>query len=126
MADEVVPAPLSQAWRTRLAGRLAQAPPVEGRRVALGQVVTGMPGGDVAWTVVAGGGEPARLIEGVGDADVCLVGDEDTARRLLAGTPAATLLAEGRLKVRGNAGALVEAQGALASLGAALSGDAGS
>lgn len=109
----------SPAFREALARRLAALPPAGGRRIALGQVVTGA-GAPRAWTVVAGGDEPTVVLEGTGAAEVCLVTDEAAARRLLEGAPPAELLAAGQLKVRGDATALVEAQEALASLGAAL------
>ena len=117
---QAAPEPLSATWRAALARRLAAAPPAGGRRLALGQVVTGEAGGEVAWTVHAGGGEPAELVDGDDAAEVCLVGDAEAAAALLAGTPAATLLAEGRIKVRGDASALVETREALASLAQAL------
>ena len=87
--------------------------------MALGQVVT-TPEGERSWTVVAGGGAPAEVREGVGDAEVCLVADLEAATRLVRGAPAGELLAEGRFKVRGDANALVDGHEALASLGAAL------
>jgi hypothetical protein len=87
--------------------------------VALGQVVT-TPEGERSWTVVAGGGAPAEVREGVGDAEVFLVANLDAAARLVRGAPAGELLAEGRIKVRGDANALVEGYEALTSLGTAL------
>lgn len=109
------------AWREGLAARLAALPPAGGRRVALGQIVTA-PDGERAWTVLAGGNEPAEVHEGVGSAEVCLVTDLETAARLAAGASAAALLGEGLVKVRGDAAALAEGHEALASLGAALQG----
>jgi len=54
---------------------------------------------------------------------VTLVTDYETARSIAAGTstPAAAL-GDGRLKVRGDTNALLEAQGALAALAPALEG----
>jgi hypothetical protein len=113
-------APLgSPAFLDDLAQRLARLAPASGRRVGLGQVVTG-PEGEHSWTIFVGGGEPAKLVEGISSADVCLVADEETAWRLLEGAPPSDLLAEGRVKVRGNATALVEGQEALTAVASAL------
>jgi len=107
--------PLSASWLDELAQRLAEAPPVDGARLALGQVITG-PTEQLAWTVSVGGGEPAQVVAGVGDAQVCLVSAPETARRLWEGVPPGQLLEEGRLKLRGDVSALVGAQDTLAHL----------
>lgn len=112
------------AWRDRLAARLGALPPAGGRRLALGQVVRA-PDGERSWTVVAGGGAPAAVHDGVTHAEVCLVASLDAAELLASGTSAADLLADGRLKVRGDGDALVEGHEALAHLAAALRGDDG-
>lgn len=116
---------LSDEWLAELAEQLRSVPELEQAPVLrLGQVVTGFPpleGEDLAYTIRLGGGEPAAVIPGgVEDAEVVLVEDYETARAIASGTPAAALLSEGRIKVRGDANALIGAQEQLGALGDAL------
>ncbi len=119
---------LSDEWLAALAEALRRAPDLEeAPRLALGQVVTDVPAlegeGDVRYTLRVGGGVPASVEPGsVEGADVVLVEDYATARELATGTPAAVLLGEGRVKVRGDVAALIAAQEALAGLATALAG----
>ncbi|MDA8292404.1 MAG: hypothetical protein M0Z33_12115 [Actinomycetota bacterium] len=112
----------TEQWIEELRARLARLPPHDHpARLALGQLVTGAPGGDVSYTILVGGGEPAELRRGLDDASVTLVETYETARALASGTPASTLLSEGRLKVRGDSGVLLAAQELLCALAPALS-----
>ncbi len=97
------------------------------RRLALGQVVTGVPatsgggrggdGGVVRYLIVIGEGEPEVRRGSTEGADVVLVTDYDAARALAGGeVEVGALLASGRIKVHGDANALVEAQDLIAAL----------
>ena len=109
---------LSEEYFTALAARLSAAPlDEEADRVAIGQLVTDAPGGDVAWTVHLGGGEPARLErDSLAGADVTLVEDYATARALAGGEGVADALRAGKIKVRGDANTLVAHYARLAAL----------
>ncbi len=108
---------LSEQWRAELADTLADADPiVAGPRLALGQMVTGAPWGDVSYTIVVGGGDASQLVEGVDVAAVVLVEQYDVALAIASGAPSANMLAEGRVKVRGDVGKLIEAEAVLAQL----------
>jgi hypothetical protein len=114
---------LSERWFAELATTLQAT--VVGHRggmvLALGQIVTGTPAGEVAFTVRLGGGEPGVLRrDGTGSADVILVADLAAARAIAAGRSAGELLAEGRIKVRGDLNALLRASEELTALAAAL------
>lgn len=116
---------LSDEWLAELAAALRAAPGLaEGPALALGQLITGVPtleGGDLAYTIRFGGGDEAVVVPGsVEDADVILVEDYETARAIASGAAASSMLAEGKVKLRGNANALVSAQEQLAALGDAL------
>lgn len=116
---------LSDEWLAELAEALRSEPGLlAGPRLALGQVIDGVPsteGEEVAFTLFLGGGKDARVSPGtVEEADVVLVESYETARAIASGTPAATLLAAGKVKVRGDANALIAAQEGLSALGDAL------
>ncbi|MCU1493517.1 MAG: hypothetical protein JWO62_1281 [Acidimicrobiaceae bacterium] len=112
---------LSDEWLAQLAVVLGSAGPFDSDgRLALGQVVTGTPSGDVGYTIVIGGGQPSEIRPGTDGAAVTLVEDYETAVAIATGTPAAGLLATGSIKVRGEAGALLRAQDLLAAVGPAL------
>jgi len=139
---------LSEEWLRALESALRAAAPPEGSageegrtggapgaRLLLGQLVTGagtagVPAGaalvddEVRYTIALGGGEPPEVVTGsVSGADVTLVTDYGTAVALASGRESvAALLGTGRIKVRGNANALIAAQQALAGLGSALAG----
>ena len=114
---------LSRAWIDGLAAALGSAAPVAGDRLLLGQIVTGAPSGEVRYTLAVGGGEPPEVVEGTTEgATVTLVADYATARAIASGTPAAELLSQGRVKVRGDANALIAAEEQLAVIGGALAG----
>lgn len=116
---------LSDEWLAELAAALRRAPEVQdGPALALGQVVTDVPaleGTELAFTIRIGGGEAASVEPGtVEAANAVLVADYESARAIASGTPAADLLAEGKIKLRGDATALIAAQDQLARVGAAL------
>ncbi len=116
---------LSDEWLAELAAELRAAPGLaDGPQLELGQLITGVPtleGGDLAYLIRFGGGAEAAVVPGsVQDADVVLVEDYETARAIASGAAAASMLAEGKIKLRGDANALVGAQDQLAMLGDAL------
>ena len=116
--------PLSEAWRSELAERLA------GQRVGeagtpalrLGLRVTDEDGGTLLrFTVVLGAGAPGALVEGEeGRPEVVLVESAETARRLAGGAPIAEELSAGSVKIEGDVQRLVAADKELAALAAAL------
>lgn len=92
-------------------------------RLALGIVVTGLPGrGEVRYQLGLGGGRPPELTRATTEgATVTLVQDLATAEALADGSVSMSdLLTAGRIKVRGDARALVAAGDQLAALAAAL------
>ncbi|HUY30130.1 MAG TPA: hypothetical protein VMV02_03965 [Acidimicrobiales bacterium] len=111
----------SNEWLDALGVHLAELGPLDSPApLALGQIVTGAPGGDVEYTIVVGGGRRGEVHRGLDGAAVTIVESYETALAIVSGTPAADLLAAGRLKVRGDAGALLGAQDLLAALAPAL------
>ncbi len=118
---------LSTAWFDALGERLRIDPGLfEGDRFALGQVVTELaaaPGRELAYTLAIGADRPPHLELGsVATADVVLVADFSTAQAIASGSPPGPLLAQGKVKVRGDATALIAAQDRLAAIGRALAG----
>ena len=112
---------LSAEWFARFAAELTRVEPIPGAPpLALGQVVTGAPQGDVAWTVLVDD-ERAELVLGSTDrATVTLVEDWATARAIACGNPVSELLAAGRITLRGDANALLAGQAQFEVLNAAL------
>lgn len=114
-------APLTPEWLDELAQALAAAGPVpSARRLALGQLVTGAPGGDVGYTLFLGGGEEATVVPGVDAATVTIVEPYETANRIAGGAPASVTLGSGQVKVRGDVGALLDSQELLAAFAPVL------
>ncbi|HTW99152.1 MAG TPA: hypothetical protein VMD59_10260 [Acidimicrobiales bacterium] len=118
---------LSGEWLAALqealrAGEVAGNVAAPAGRLVIGQVVTGTPGGEVRYSVAIGGALPPEVIQGsVAGAQVTLVTDHETARAVAGGSESlATALVAGRVKVRGDANALIAAEEALASLATAL------
>lgn len=135
---------LSAEWLDELGAVVAAMPvrepdgPPAGASLALGQLVTGMPEGDVSYTIFLGTARPAgagarpdspagagrtRVERGVEAAEVVLVESYETASALAAGELSASdALSAGRIKVRGHAGRLVESEELVTALGKALAG----
>ncbi len=112
---------LSGEWLDALAKTLAASGPIGSpKRLALGQIVTGSPMGDVSYTLVIGGGEPTTVVVGTATASVVIVEDHATALAIATGRPAAELLASANVKIRGDVAALLDAQELLAAVGEAL------
>jgi hypothetical protein len=87
-------------------------------RLALGELVTSGPNGDVEYTIVFAPDRPPRLLEGtVAGADVVLVQTFDTARRIAEGEISpAQALSSGLIRLRGDALALVRGGDLLGAL----------
>ena len=99
---------LSPEWFEILGAELSQLPrPESGRVIALGQVITGAPGHDrdVCYTVSLGGGQAGVVTAGsVESAEVVLVTNYSDALALAHGeVSSASLLAAGKVKIRGDA-----------------------
>ena len=114
---------LSPEWfcslQTRLETITVGSPGERGLR--LGQIVTGTPKGTVSYTICLGAGEPGTLVrDSIETAQVILVEDHESARSIVSGMPAAALLAEGKIKVRGDVNVLLGASAELAALATAL------
>lgn len=114
---------LSEEWFAALTDTLATV--VVGEEaddgLALGQVVHGGPDGTVRFTIRVGRGVPAEVVRGgTESAQVTLVEDFESARQIAEGAPVADLLASGRIKVSGDANALLRASGELGALATAL------
>jgi predicted lipid carrier protein YhbT len=109
-------------WFADLRARLAAIEPLgnESVRLALGQVVHDAPSGPVAWTVHVGGGDQARVEDGVANAQVTLIEDYETAVALASGTPTTELLYNGKVKISGDVEALLRGTELLSQLNAAL------
>lgn len=124
---------LSAEWLDALGKVVAEieepAPPPEDgpprcSRLALGQLVTGGPDGDVGYTILLGSGiSGPRVLPGTSEAEVVLAEDYETARALAAGErTSAEAMAEGLVKVRGDAKRLVACEPLVARLAGAVSG----
>lgn len=89
--------------------------------LALGQVIHDTPAGTVSYTICLGAGEPGRLVrDAVDGAQVTLVEDFESAQAIHEGASVAELLALGKIKVRGDANALLRSTEELAALANAL------
>jgi alkyl sulfatase BDS1-like metallo-beta-lactamase superfamily hydrolase len=118
----VTAAPGSPDWLDRLAKALSTAAPLAGEgTLRLGQLILGEDGSvRCAFTVELEAGCPPRLLgTEIDQAEVTLVESEATAEALASGAAsAAELLEQGRIKVRGDAAALVRAAGLIEQLSA--------
>jgi hypothetical protein len=112
---------LSAEWFARFAAELARVDPAAGAPpLALGQVVTGAPQGDVAYTILVDDERAELVLGSVDQATVTLVEDWETARLIAAGAPVSELLAAGRITLRGDANALLAGQARFDALDGAL------
>jgi hypothetical protein len=115
-----VPLFLSPEWLESLSQLLGELEWGDGAPLALGQLVTGGPDGDVGYTIHLG--PQARVESGIDGAEVVLLEGYGTARALAAGElTAADALTAGSIKVRGNAKRLVESTSLLSLLAGAAS-----
>jgi hypothetical protein len=112
---------LSEGWLAELGSLVSAIPfPADGEQLALGQLVVGAPGGDVGYTIRLGADAGPRVVAGVSEAEVVLVEDYATARAVAAGErSAAEVMAEGLVKLRGNAKRLVTCESLLTLLAGA-------
>jgi putative sterol carrier protein len=86
--------------------------------IVVAHEVTGTPDGDVRFRFTAGGGHLSLAWDTVDGADITLIEDYATAVAIARGElPAQQAVAEGRLKLRGDVGALVRNGPAVAALG---------
>jgi len=115
---------LSAAWFEALGAALAQIDVVDEPPITLGQIVTEVPhatGGEVCYTIAIGGARAARLtVSSLESAQVVLVAAYSDAFAMATGeATGASLLAAGRVKIRGDAARLVEAAASIEAAGAA-------
>jgi hypothetical protein len=86
--------------------------------IVVAHEVTGSPQGDVRFCFTAAGGRLSLTWDTTEGADITLLEDYATAVAIARGElPAQQAVAEGRLKLRGDVGALVRSGPALAALG---------
>jgi hypothetical protein len=89
--------------------------------LALGQVILNAPDGTINYTICLGAGRPGTLVrDSVDPAQVTLVEDYASALAIVAGESIADLLASGKIKVSGDANALLGAAPELAALASVL------
>lgn len=114
---------LSPEWFDALESTLASITTGEAGEpgLTLGQVIQDHPTGTISYTMCLGSGTPGRLVrDSVEDAEVTLVEDFPSALSIHEGASVADLLASGRIKIRGDANALLRAATELAALSQAL------
>lgn len=76
--------------------------------LALGQIINDTPEGSICYTLIVGGGREGQLVQGsIERADVALVEDFASAEAIVGGAPVAELLAQGKIKIRGDLNALL-------------------
>ena len=117
---------LSQEWADDVLAALNGSDDVRGAikgvQLCIQQVVTGAPDGEVTyWTKLDDGTVSGALGE-ASDADVTITQDYDTAVAMNSGElNAQAAFMQGKLKVTGNMGKLLQNQGAMQALGPVLS-----
>ena len=126
---------LSEAWFDALAGALESLPANSSATgnsgLALGQIVTGVPGAadiagvrgdEVRYTIVVRQDGSASLLRGsTAEADVVIVEDWATAEAVASGTSSVSdMLSAGRIKLKGDTRALVAAGDLLAGIAPAI------
>ena len=117
---------LSQEWADDVLAALNGSDDVRGAikgvQLCIQQVVTGAPDGEVSyWTKLDDGTVSGALGE-ASDADVTITQDYDTAVAMnKAELNAQAAFMQGKLKVTGNMGKLLQNQGAMQALGPVLS-----
>ena len=130
---------LSDGWFDALAAALSGLRPATSALgapapgLALGQIVTGVPddagvsglkNGEVRYTIVLGQDSPASLVrDSVESAEVTIVTDWSTAQAIASGSSSVSdMLSAGKLKLRGDTGALVAAGDLLAMVAPLIAG----
>lgn len=116
---------LTQEWADEVLAALNASNDVKaatkGVQLCIQQVVTGVPDGDVSYWTKFDDGTVAGGIGDAPDADVTISQDYDTAVALNKGElNAQAAFMQGKLKVTGNMGKLLQHQGAMQSLGPVL------
>ena len=113
----------SSEWVDALIGALNASPDeLRGVEVTIQQVVTGAPAGEVRyWTAFKEGTVEGAVGDAPSRADVTITQDFETARALSAGelNPQGAFM-QGKLKVTGNMGKLLQHQDAIQALGPAM------
>jgi len=117
---------LSQEWadevRTALNNSDDVRSAIKGVQLCIQQVVTGAPDGEVKYWTKFDDGNVEGAIGEASDADVTIAQDYDTAVAMNKGElNAQAAFMQGKLKVTGNMGKLLQNQGAMQSLGPVLS-----
>src|SRR6266849_1393244 len=116
---------LSQQWADEVLAALNNSDDVKGAikgvQLCIQQVVTGTPDGETNYWTKIDDGKVEGAIGDASDADVTITQDYDTAvamNKLELNAQAAFM--QGKLKVTGNMGKLLQHQGAMQALGPAL------
>ena len=117
---------LSQEWADDVLGALNGSDDVRGAikgvQLCIQQVVTGAPEGETTYWTKFADGKVSGAIGDAGDADVTITQDYDTAVAMNKGElNAQAAFMQGKLKVTGNMGKLLQNQGAMQALGPVLS-----
>lgn len=116
---------LTQEWSDAVLAALNASGDVKsatkGVELCIQQVVTGAPDGDVSYWTKFDDGTVTGSIGDAADADVTITQDYDTAVAMSKGElNAQAAFMQGKLKVTGNMGKLLQHQGAMQSLGPVL------
>jgi hypothetical protein len=116
--------PLSDEWFASARAAVATMEAPEDVHVAVGQVVLGRPGGDLAYQLLCDGGT-CTLVSGVDRAEVVLTESYETALAVAEGRRSAGhALLDGDIVLRGDGSHLIVAMPLIEQLAAALSGAA--
>lgn len=116
---------LSQEWADDALAALNGSDDVRGAikgvQLCIQQVVTGAPDGEVSYWTKIDDGAVSGAIGAASDADVTITQDYDTAVAMNKGDlNAQAAFMQGKLKVTGNMGKLLQNQGAMQALGPVL------
>jgi hypothetical protein len=112
--------PLSDEWFAAARAAVDAMEPPDDLHVAVGQVVVGRPGGDLAYQLVCGGGT-CTLTPGIDRAAVVLTESYETAVAVAEGRRSAGhALLDGDIVLRGDGSQLIAAMPLLDLLGAAV------
>jgi putative sterol carrier protein len=117
---------LSQEWADEVLSALNASDDVKsatkGVQLCIQQVVTGAPDGDTSYWTKFDDGSVSGSVGDASDADVTITQEYETAVAMAKGElNAQAAFMQGKLKVTGNMGKLLQHQGAMQSLGPVLS-----